>query len=214
MKEYIKKLFWILLAIGVIVGASYLLRVYRNNLPIPDNAVALEFPLKNGSFVIMNSGKSYDIHTSTVEKYALDITKQGNSLNIFKSMTSSLEDDPIYGESVYSPCVGNVKDTNDGVKDQPFGVRDRNAGGGNSITIGCDGFDVYMAHFKSGTLLVKEGEIVSMGQEIAKVGNSGNTTGPHLHLMAYKWNEDNTEKIPLPLMFNGRYLYRWDIFKN
>jgi len=208
-----KRILWIVLIIGVIVGAYYLIRTYRDNLPIPDN-VTLEFPLKNGSFVITNSGKSYDIHTLPVEEYALDITKQGNDLNIFKSVNSSLEDDPTYGISVYSPCYGNVKNTKDGVKDQPFRVRDRSAGGGNSITIGCDGFDVYMAHFKSNTLLVKEGDIVNVGQEIAKVGNSGNTTGPHLHLMAYMWNEDNTERIPLPMLFLGRYLYRWDIFKN
>lgn len=209
-----KRILWIVLTIVLVVGAYYLLISYRNSLPIPEGAVSFEFPLKNGNFVITNSGKSYDIHTLPVEKYALDITKQGNSFNIFKSAKSNLEDDPTYGISVYSPCVGNIKYVKDGVKDQPFGVRDRSTGGGNSITIGCDGFDVYMAHFKSGSLLVREGDIVSTGQEIARVGNSGNTTGPHLHLMAYRWNEDNTEKIPLPMLFKGRVLYRWDVFKN
>ena len=209
-----KRILWIVLTIVVIAGSYYLLRRYRDNLPIPDNAVTFEFPLKNGDFIIMNSGEAYDIHTLPVEKYALDITKQGNDINVFKSAKSNLEDDPSYGISVYSPCYGNIKNVKDEIKDQPFGLRDRSAGGGNSIIIGCDDFDVYMAHLKSGTLLVKEGDIVNTGQEIAKVGNSGNTTGPHLHLMAYKWNEDNTEQIPFPMLFNGKVLYRWDIFKN
>jgi murein DD-endopeptidase MepM/ murein hydrolase activator NlpD len=34
-------------------------------------------------------------------------------------------------------------------------------------------------------VLVEKGDIVVPGQEVAKVGNTGNTTGPHLHYAVY-----------------------------
>ncbi len=39
-----------------------------------------------------------------------------------------------------------------------------------------------MAHLKKGSVRVKVGDVVSVGQEIARCGNSGNTSQPHLHI--------------------------------
>lgn len=41
---------------------------------------------------------------------------------------------------------------------------------------------VVMGHLRQGSLRVKVGDRVRAGQEIAQVGNSGNSTGPHLHI--------------------------------
>jgi hypothetical protein len=52
---------------------------------------------------------------------------------------------------------------------------------GNSITIeSSDGYLVY-AHAQSGSIKVVPGEKVLAGQELAKVGHSGNSMAPHLH---------------------------------
>lgn len=208
-----KKILWILLVIGIVVGFYYGLHAYRDRLPLPTESVALEFPLKDGTYIILQSGKGYNVHTIPVEKYALDIVKEGTVASMFKFRDTSLENDVTYGTTIFSPCYGVVKAIKDGIKDQPIGIRDPSVGGGNSIVVGCDGFDVYMAHIKSGTFKVKINDIVDIGQEIAQVGNSGNTDGPHLHIMAYKWNTDNTEKIPLPMVFNDKLLYRFDIVR-
>jgi len=54
---------------------------------------------------------------------------------------------------------------------------------GNYVVIAVRrGTCVLMAHFRQGSLRVKPGARVRKGQYLAQVGNSGNTTGPHLHI--------------------------------
>ncbi|WP_433400957.1 M23 family metallopeptidase [Streptomyces sp. CA-146814] len=45
-----------------------------------------------------------------------------------------------------------------------------------------DGTYAAYAHVRRGSLLVKAGDTVRAGQEIGRVGNSGNSSEPHLHL--------------------------------
>ena len=206
-----KKILWILLFVALVAGFYWGLKWYRNSLPLPEGYVSMEFPLKDGRYMIVQSGKFGNIHTSPVEKYALDIVKEPPISSLFKFRKAALADDVTYGTKIYSPCKGYVKDLRNGVDDQPIGIKDPSMGGGNYLIIGCDGFDVMLAHIKKDTFLVNVKDQVSVGQELAQIGNSGNTDGPHLHLMAYIWNEDNTEKIPVPMAFDGKLLYRYDI---
>lgn len=41
--------------------------------------------------------------------------------------------------------------------------------------------DIILVYAHCNKLYVKKGDTVVQGQEIAEVGNTGNTTGPHLH---------------------------------
>ncbi|MGE7916039.1 M23 family metallopeptidase [Lysinibacillus xylanilyticus] len=50
--------------------------------------------------------------------------------------------------------------------------------------------------------MVEKGEKVTTGQILGKVGNSGNTSEPHLHIHA----EKNGKGVPIT--FNDRFLVR------
>jgi murein DD-endopeptidase MepM/ murein hydrolase activator NlpD len=54
---------------------------------------------------------------------------------------------------------------------------------GNHIILKMAGMDVYafIAHARTGSIQVHAGDEVRIGQELAKVGHSGNSTAPHLH---------------------------------
>ncbi|NLF75825.1 MAG: M23 family metallopeptidase, partial [Chloroflexi bacterium] len=72
---------------------------------------------------------------------------------------------------------------------------------------------LYIAHLQRGSLLVAEGDRVAAGQEIGRVGNSGNTTEPHIHIHLqdmpdmFAYNSAGaitsfTDAIGLPLPFS------------
>ena len=72
-----------------------------------------------------------------------------------------------------------------GRPDQRIGSTDNHFQSGNNIVTDIGGGRyLMMAHLSPGSIQVKVGDHVKQGQPIARVGNSGNTTEPHLHIQA------------------------------
>jgi murein DD-endopeptidase MepM/ murein hydrolase activator NlpD len=86
---------------------------------------------------------------------------------------------------VLAPADAVVTFVLDGRPDQMIGSTDRRYQSGNNVVIGIGGGRyLLMGHLSPGSIQVKVGDQVTLGQQIAKVGNSGNTTEPHLHIQA------------------------------
>jgi hypothetical protein len=177
----------------------------------PLAAVQLEFPLKGGQYVFGEGGSNAALnshHESKSQEYAYDIIKIDSLGFRGKGFFSSdLSDYYIFDEIVYAPCSGIVFETNNLSEDMPIMQQDEKDPGGNYVILDCSEARVTLIHFKKGSLLVSEGESVTTGQPLGKVGNSGRTTGPHLHIHA-----ENRLGEGIPIAFNGKTFVRNDIF--
>jgi len=62
---------------------------------------------------------------------------------------------------------------------------------------------------KEGSVAVKRSERVGEGQPLGRMGNSGNTSEPHLHVHAVKTGSGSVlEGEGVPIVFDGRFPVR------
>ncbi|MGE3499697.1 MAG: M23 family metallopeptidase [Candidatus Binatia bacterium] len=94
-----------------------------------------------------------------------------------------------YDQPVLAVADATVVDVLDGLDDQipgtlpdPATVTLANVEGNHVILDIGGGAHVFYAHLKKGSVRVRPGDRVTRGQEIGRIGNTGNTSGPHLHL--------------------------------
>ncbi len=120
----------------------------------------------------------------------------------------------IWEEPLYSPCNGTIRETRNDFPDLIPPQRDSQNPAGHHILIQCLRADILMAHLQCGSLMVQTGETVKVGQAIAKVGDSGNTSEPHLHIHARRENTGQAllEGEGIPITFDGRFLVRNSLF--
>lgn len=201
-------------SIAILIGIGfYIANLFKHAQPIPTDAVNIDYPLKNGKFWVVQSGKNGRIHSVPSEKHALDIAKYPTLTTWFRFRQTALESDPSFSTPIYSPCEGLVLNVEQKFPDVAIGVNGR-ADETNFVAVRCDGFGISMVHFKQNSVLVKVGDMVSVGDLIGQMGNSGNSSGPHLHIAAYKNDLQTQEAINIPITFNGKYFYRGDSFTN
>jgi hypothetical protein len=92
----------------------------------------------------------------------------------------------VYNEPVCAAANGTIcavyENSNDQIPGKPSGKDLVSHLAGNSILEKMDnGYFAMYAHLKPGSIRVRKGESVTRGQELAHVGNTGNTSEPHLH---------------------------------
>lgn len=175
----------------------------------PSRAIDLAFPLRGGAFVMVHGGSRSATnvhHAHPAQRYALDIAKLGPLMRRARGFhPDALEQYAIWRSPVYAPCNGQVIAAVDGLPEQQPGSMDPKNAPGNHVVVRCGDADVWLAHFRKGSVLVKTGEHVATGAKLGEVGNSGNTTEPHLHVHVERAGQG------VPATFDGRWLVRNDV---
>jgi hypothetical protein len=130
------------------------------------------------------------------QRFAVDLLRFGDNQYLIDptvtlpNVTNS--DFYCYSDTLYAVADGTVFNSRDGLPDiPPLNIPPMNLDNadGNYIILeipynnGSRTDTVYAnyAHLKTGSLLVSTGQVVHKGDPIGLLGNSGNTTGPHLH---------------------------------
>ena len=154
----------------------------------PDDVIALDFPFADGAYIVAQGGGSVVInyhHVYAPQRYALDIVRLNRfGMRASGFYPSDLTKYAIFGTEIHSPCDGFVVEARDGVPDLAPPNRTPSLPEGNYVKLNCGGTFVILAHMRRGTVRVGVGDVVSRHDILGNVGNSGNTTEPHLHIHA------------------------------
>ncbi|MBT8219598.1 MAG: M23 family metallopeptidase [Bacteroidia bacterium] len=186
----------------------------------PENTVDLVSPFQEGKQIVLHGGSSPFINGHyhvKPQNHALDIVGL-NNLGMRASSFgggADLNNYVIYGEPIYSPCNGTILKTVDQFDDLTPPNTDKINLAGNYILIDCDGVELLLAHLKKGSIKVKPGDTVTTNTLLGQVGNTGNTSEPHLHIHMEKGGEANTilNGEGIPFTINQKFLVRGDRIK-
>lgn len=144
-------------------------------------------------------------------RHALDFEKPRPNLGTTEENRPS-----IWGAEVYSPVEGKVAFVQSGIPDNPIGTVNYGENWGNHVIIQSDKTPyVAVCHLMAGSVAVQPGQRVSFDTMLGKVGNSGRSAVPHLHLQQQTGPKLGTPTKPFRLgnyfevdISDGRYL-RW-----
>lgn len=120
------------------------------------------------------------------ERFAIDFVQLAPDGHLFSGDVHALKSYAYFGAPIHSVADGTVVNLYDETDEQvpggaAKGINPENIGGNMLvIDIGGGNFAFY-AHLQRGSLKVKLGDKVKAGDVIGLLGNTGNSTAPHLH---------------------------------
>jgi hypothetical protein len=213
-------------ALGV-VAAVVLARCLAGAASPPGPVADLELPLARGTYLVVNGGTDLLVNAHRASMLASQPRLRpwrgnGHALDLVAIDAFGLRAGGVhpvepeaylsFGRAVLAPCDGRVVRAVDGLPDMPVPERDRAHPAGNHVILESGDVHVVLAHFERGSLRVGVGDRVAVGQEIARVGNSGGSDEPHLHVHAQRPGRPGEPFAgdPVPMRFGGRFLVRGD----
>jgi murein DD-endopeptidase MepM/ murein hydrolase activator NlpD len=115
------------------------------------------------------------------QRHAYDIViRRGGATH--KGTGSSNDNYYAFGQPVLAPAEATVVRAVDGIADNKPGVMNTVRIFGNHVVLDLGNNEyAVICHFKNGSLRVKPGDHVQVGQVIGLCGNTGNSSEPHIH---------------------------------
>lgn len=159
---------------------------YGEAILVPEQLVtSFRLPVE-GEWLVMLGGDSREQnghhHDSPVECFALDFAVVDEEGRTFCGHGRENEDYYAFGQPIVAPADGVVTDVVSGVRDNKPGTINTSCACGNMVIIKHQEHEVSaLGHLKQGSIPVKCGDKVKQGQVVGQCGNSGYSTGPHLH---------------------------------
>jgi hypothetical protein len=159
-------------------------------------AVRLSPPLRGANLGVVGCCRQPFAHRTALfdfdgrlllaQRYAIDFIQLDDGVNTSDGDPARNESYFIFGDAVTAVASGRVVATRDGVPENTPpnvppnpGVNDLT---GNFVVqdIGGGNFALY-AHLQTGSVRVRPGDRLRRGQVLGRVGNTGNSSEPHLH---------------------------------
>lgn len=174
------------------------------------SVVSIAPPLRGERFIAADSCCDATRHTRAAlpvngrvwvaQRYAVDWEQLDAHGHIYSGPREQLKSYAIFGQPVFAVADALVVSAIDGQPEQTPGKYPSNipldAADGNSIILDLgEGRYALYAHLQPGSIKVRVGQKVSLGQVIGLVGDTGNSVVPHLHFQVMD--------APLSLASNG-----------
>src|ERR671916_2640664 len=196
-----------LVAIGTVFLAVQLVRIYAP----PAEAVAVEPPLA-GEWAMLAGGRgtlvSHHYPAANVSN-AVDFIRLDGEGRGYRGDPMRAESWYGFGDPVLAPADGTVVSVSDVHPDEPIGELGQSSPYGNHVVLEIgDRRYAVLAHLEHGSARVGEGERVRVGQQIAAVGDSGNSLAPHLHFHVQDSPDFGEQARTVPVVFRDVVLIR------
>lgn len=116
------------------------------------------------------------------QKHAFDFVIVDEKGESHKGRAKANRDFYAFGKKILAPAGGVVIEAVDGIRDNKPGGINNYLIAGNLVIIKHRKNEIsFLAHLKQGSVKVKAGDKIKIGQVIGLCGNSGKSSEPHLH---------------------------------
>jgi murein DD-endopeptidase MepM/ murein hydrolase activator NlpD len=198
-------------------------------IPVFKQVVSIHSPLKGDAWLAANGPANASGHRRALipvgggvhiaQRFAIDWLQLRPEGGSFTGDRLDNKNYRCYGSDVLAVADSTVATVKDGIPENVPGINSRavpitlETVGGNHVILDLGGGHfAFYAHLQPGKIRVKAGDRVKTGQVLAALGNTGNSTEPHLHFHIANLNSPlASEGIPYALDFDvlGKGSFAW-----